>query len=102
MNTERIIFDDWEKVLKEHTPENQYRAYREAIIKFRYWLRETGSPPTVPAFKQHLKWKSSYLPPKELGDRRVKRPLALGNSTADLYDLREGRNRHCADLEFGV
>ncbi|WP_051617181.1 integron integrase [Desulfonatronovibrio hydrogenovorans] len=58
-----IIFDDWEKVLKASVPPDRYRAYREAIVKFRYWLRKTGKSPHAAIFKQHLAWKKSYLAP---------------------------------------
>ncbi len=56
-----IIFDDWEKVLKASFPPNRYRSYREAIVKFRYWLRETGKSPDAETFKQHPMRKQSYL-----------------------------------------
>lgn len=42
MDATVISFDDWEQVLKTAVPPDRQRAYHEAIIKFRYWLRETG------------------------------------------------------------
>jgi hypothetical protein len=32
-----------------------------AIVKFRYWLRETGKLPDAETFREHLEWKKSYL-----------------------------------------
>ena len=63
MDATAIIFDDWEKVLKARVPPDRYRSYREAIVKFRYWLLETGKSPDAETFKQHLMWKQSYLAP---------------------------------------
>lgn len=68
-----IRFDDWESVLREQVPEDRQRAYREAIVKFRYWLRETGKSPVAGTFKEHLDWKQSYLP----HDRFILRREAL-------------------------
>jgi hypothetical protein len=42
-----ITFDDWEKVLKASIPLDRYPAYWEAIVKFRYRLRETYNVPNV-------------------------------------------------------
>jgi len=54
MDEKPIIFEDWERVLRETVPAEVQRAYREAIVKFRYWLRETGKAPGVETFKEHL------------------------------------------------
>jgi integron integrase len=70
MDEKPIIFEDWERVLRETVPPEVYRAYREAIVKFRYWLRETGKAPGVETFKEHLEWKKSYLPPEQFELRR--------------------------------
>ncbi len=68
---ERIVeFEDWEKVLRDTVPVALQAAYREAVVKFRYWLRENGKVASVDAFKQHLAWKQSYLPPKKYEIRR--------------------------------
>ncbi len=64
METTPIIFNDWERVLETSVPEDRRRAYREAIVKFRYWLRKTGKSPDAETFKQHLEWKKSYLAPE--------------------------------------
>ena len=40
MDENVITFDDWEKVLKASAPPDRYRVYLEAIVIFRYWLRE--------------------------------------------------------------
>ncbi len=61
MKDEIIRFDDWEAVLRAAIPAEKQRAYREAIVKFRYWLRETGKEPVAEVFKEHLAWKKSYL-----------------------------------------
>ena len=45
MDITPIIFEDWEPVLRAAVPLDRYRAYREAIVKFRYWLRDTGWRP---------------------------------------------------------
>lgn len=67
----RIIeFEEWEQVLKDTVPAGLQAGYREAVTKFRYWLRERGKPATVEAFKEHLAWKKSYLPPERYEIRR--------------------------------
>ena len=65
-----ITFDDWEQVLKARVPPDRYHAYREAIVKFRHWLRKTNKIPSVEAFKLHLEWKQSYLDPDRFAIRR--------------------------------
>jgi len=70
MTSEPVVFEDWEAVLKTELPPDQQRSYREAIVKFRYWLRETGKQPVVETFKEHLTWKQSYLPPERFEIRR--------------------------------
>ena len=65
-----VVFEDWEKVLRETVPVELQRGYREAVVKFRYWLREKGRAATVEAFKEHLAWKQSYLPAKKYEIRR--------------------------------
>lgn len=70
MDSEYIIFEDWETVLREVVPVDRRRAYREAIVKFRYWLRETDKEPNASTFKEHLKWKQSYLSPERYAVRR--------------------------------
>ena len=45
-----IAFEDWERVLRDTVPPDRQGAWREAVVKFRYWLRETGKPPTVVVF----------------------------------------------------
>lgn len=52
-----IVFEDWEVVLKAEVPPNLQRRYREAIVKFRYWLREKGKETVPDTFKEHLAWK---------------------------------------------
>jgi len=64
-----IIFDDWEQVLRASLPSEHHRGYREAIVKFRYWLRETGRPANSATFKEHLAWKKSYLTPDRFAVR---------------------------------
>ena len=61
MDGRRITFDDWEVALREEVPSERQRAYREAIVKFLYWLREKGKEPIAEVFKEHLAWKQSYL-----------------------------------------
>ena len=68
---ERIVeFEGWEKVLRDTVPIALQAEYREAVAKFRYWLREKGEVANVEAFKRHLEWKKSYLPPKKYEMRR--------------------------------
>ena len=61
MDNPPIDFEDWETILNTSTPLDRYHARREAIVKFRYWLRQTGKLPNVETFKEHLDWKKSYL-----------------------------------------
>ena len=70
MNAETIVFEDWERVLRETVPPEKQWEWRTAVAKFRHWLRETGKEPTVEVFKEHLAWKRSYLPPEEYEIRR--------------------------------
>jgi hypothetical protein len=70
MDESVITFDNWEQVLNAGVPPERYHAYREAIVKFRYWLRETDNVPNVEAFKRHLEWKQSYLAPDRFAVRR--------------------------------
>ena len=59
MMSDPIVFEDWEAVLKTAVPPDRQRRYREAIVKFRYWLREKGKKPILDTFKEHLAWKQS-------------------------------------------
>ena len=70
MDERNVEFEDWEKVLRDTVPVALQAAYREAVSKFRYWLREKGKVANVEAFKRHLAWKKSYLPPKKYELRR--------------------------------
>ena len=65
-----VEFADWEQALRETVSADLQPEYREAVVKFRYWLRENGKPATVEAFKEHLAWKKSYLPPEKFERRR--------------------------------
>ena len=47
MDTRPILFDDWEQVLTATLPPDLLKPYREAIVKFLYWLRQTGKGPDV-------------------------------------------------------
>lgn len=70
MGDDPIVFDDWEHVLTAEIPAERRSQYREAIVKFRYWLRQTGKSPVQDSFKAHLEWKKSYLPPDRFEIRR--------------------------------
>ncbi len=70
MDDQPIVFADWETVLKAEVPPDRQRHYREAIVKFLYWLREKGKAPVQDSFKEHLEWKKSYLPPDRFEIRR--------------------------------
>ena len=70
MSAETIVFDDWENGLRETVPPEKQGEWREAVVKFRHWLRETGKQPTVEVFKEHLARKQSYLPPERFAVRR--------------------------------
>ena len=70
MSMERVVWEDWEQVLRDTVPAEQQAVWREAVVKFRYWLRETGRAATVEAFREHLAWKKSYLPPARYEERR--------------------------------
>ena len=54
MDALTIVFDDWEQVLASTLPPDLRKPYREAIVKFRYWLRQTGKTPDAETFKEHL------------------------------------------------
>ncbi|MDD2241035.1 MAG: hypothetical protein PHO14_03675 [Kiritimatiellae bacterium] len=42
MSDQIVVFEDWEQVMKETVPVALHGAYREAVVKCRYWLREKG------------------------------------------------------------
>ena len=65
-----IVFEDWERALRADVPSDLQRTYREAIVKFRYWLRQTGRSANTATFKEHLAWKQSYLSPERFAVRR--------------------------------
>ena len=46
MNQPIVEFADWEQALRETVPADLREGYREAVVKFRYWLRENGKPAT--------------------------------------------------------
>ncbi len=56
--------------MRTTVPENLQQSYREAIVKFRHWLQESGKSPDAETFKQHLEWKKSYLPSEQFEIRR--------------------------------
>ena len=58
-----VVFEDWEQALRDSVPANLQPGFREAIVKFRHWLKEQGKTACVEVFKEHLAWKKSYLPP---------------------------------------
>ena len=63
------VLEDWERVLRDTVLADKQTLWREAAVKFRYWLRETGRAPTVEAFRENLAWKKSYLPPARYEER---------------------------------
>ena len=65
-----VEFADWERALRDTVPADLRQGYREAVVKFRYWMREKGKAATVEAFREHLAWKKSYLQPEEFERRR--------------------------------
>ena len=71
MDENPFCFEDWEAVLRETVPPKLQGGYREAIVKFRYWLRQTNRQPDVETFKAHLEWKRSYLPTERFEIRRA-------------------------------
>ncbi len=63
-------FRGWEDALQVEVPADCRAVYREAVVKFLYWLRETGKRPTAEAFQEHLAWKKSYLAAPQYEMRR--------------------------------
>jgi len=59
MNQSPVVFEDWATVLRHSVPPDRFPGFREAIVKFRYWLRETGKVASVTTFREHLNWKKS-------------------------------------------
>ena len=70
MQTAPIVFDNWESVLETTVPTERQEHYREAIAKFRRWLRETGKAPVADTFKEHLEEEKSCLHPEQFEMRR--------------------------------
>lgn len=54
MDSTVISFDDWEQVMNIVVQVDRQLVYREAIIKFRYWLREARKKAITEVFKEHL------------------------------------------------
>ena len=65
MEQPSVVFEDWERVLRDTVPADLQAGYREAVVKYRYWLREKGKSATAESFKEHLAWKKSYLPARK-------------------------------------
>jgi len=65
MEQPAVVFEDWERVLRDTVPAALRAGYREAVVKYRYWLREKGKSATAESFKEHLAWKKSYLPARK-------------------------------------
>ena len=65
MEQPSVVFEDWERVLRDTVPADLRAGYREAVVKYRYWLREKGKSATAESFKEHLAWKKSYLPARK-------------------------------------
>ena len=57
MDEKPFCFEDWETALRETVAPDLQVGYREAIVKFGYWLRQTNRQPDVETFKAHLEWK---------------------------------------------
>lgn len=70
MDVTQFRFEDWETALRETVSSKLQSDYRDAIVKFRYWLLQTGKQPDVETFKAHLAWKQSYLSPARFELRR--------------------------------
>ena len=85
-----VEFADWEQALRDTVPADLRQGYREAVVKFRYWMREKGKAATVEAFREHLAWKKSYLQPEEFERRRQalrwywEKGRARGNSISNI------------------
>ena len=65
MEQPAVVFEDWERVLRDTVPADLRAGYREAVVKYRYWLREKGKSATAESFKEPLAWKKSYLPARK-------------------------------------
>ncbi len=65
-----IVFENWESVLMTDIPANRQQSYREAIVKFRDWLQDTGKSPVAETFKEHLEWEQSGFLPEQCEMRR--------------------------------
>ncbi len=70
METTPIIFENWESALRTTVPKNLQQSYREAIVKFREWLQDTGKSPVPETFKEHLESERSGFLPEQFEMRR--------------------------------
>ncbi len=70
MPVRNVRIHDWQAALEREIPAVERAAYREAIVKFHYWLKQEGKPPTLDTFKEHVDWKRSYMPPERFAVRR--------------------------------
>jgi len=65
METTPIVFENWETVLRMEVPEDRQQPYREAIVKFRDWLQDTGKSPVADTFKEHIEDEKLSLSPDQ-------------------------------------
>ena len=106
MDNAPICFDDWEHALRTSVPADRHHAYREAIVKFRYWLRETGKLPDATTFREHLEWKKSY--PGDFSDfvrarRGRKVPTVLTQAECKrLFEAMAGTYRLMVELMYAA
>jgi len=82
MSERAIVFDDWETVLRTEIAPELCRPCREAIVKFRYWLRQTGTAPVPETFKADLDWEASRLPLEKV-------TICLLTIGVGIWDVRE-------------
>jgi hypothetical protein len=71
MGEDVIVFEEWEGALRAEVPSEKQRGYREAIVKFRYWLRETGRTANASTFCAAHVPVPSFLSPLERAYRAV-------------------------------
>jgi len=54
MSHGEVVYDDWDTVLQTEIAPELRPADREAIVKFGYWVWQTGTAPVPEAFKADL------------------------------------------------
>ena len=69
MEQPAVVFEDWERVLRDTVPADLRAGYREAVVKYRYWLRERGKSATAESFVPYAPTLGEYVTAEDAATR---------------------------------